>query len=233
VLVEADDPPYDPRLWCYRLDGRHFVAGRALSNGGNAIAALERTLRLPPREQREHALAELAPDAHGLTVLPWLIRERGPGPQPGGGAAMVGQRPGTTPLDVLRAWMEAIAFRIALVADAAAEALGPPERIVAGGGALHASAVWREILADVIGCPLVLSPADESSARGAALLALEWLGEKPDVPRAADLDGVNVRPDPERHLRYHAARARQARFADALGGDPMAHAVQPSGGRRT
>jgi gluconokinase len=233
VLVEADEPPYDPRLWCYRLDRRRFVAGRALSNGGNAIAALERTLRLPSRGERERALAGLAPDAHGLTVLPWLIRERGPGSQPGGGAAVIGQRPGTTPIDLLRAWMEAIAYRIALVADAAADALGAPERIVAGGGALNASAVWREILADVIGCPLVPSPADETAARGAALVALEWLGETPDVPCAADLDGVIVRPDPERHLRYRAARARQSHLAEALGGDPMAHTVQPSHGGRT
>src|SRR5438477_2814245 len=44
VLYATDDPPVVAGGWTYRLDARRVVAGGALSNGGNVIAWLARTL---------------------------------------------------------------------------------------------------------------------------------------------------------------------------------------------
>jgi len=53
---------------------------------------------------------------------------------------------------------------------------------VSGGGAK--SRLWRQILADVIGAPLVTTSSTEGAAYGAALLAAVGVGVYPDVPTA-------------------------------------------------
>lgn len=217
ALLRSAEPVVMPALWCYRLDARRVVVGRALSNGGNAIATLERWLRLPPPAAREAALAAMPPDAHGLTVLPTLVGERGPDPAAAGpGAAVAGLRAATAPLELLRAWMEAIALRIGEIAAALEVACGAPERVLAGGGALRGSPAWRQIVADVLGRPVHLVAPRETAARGAALLALERLGRLEDALTQPPPAAEEIRPEPARHQRYRSAAERQQALAAAL-----------------
>src|SRR2546427_173211 len=60
-----------------------------------------------------------------------------------------------------------------------------------GGGAK--SALGRKMLADILGCRIARTPADEGPAYGAALLAGVAAGMYPDVERACDR--IGVRPD--------------------------------------
>jgi gluconokinase len=227
VMEARTEPVVAPGLWCYRLDRRRVVVGRALSNGGNVVAALDRFLRLPPPSEREPALAAMEPDAHGLTVLPRLVGERGPDAREVPGAVVVGQTSATRPIELLRAWLEAVGLRIGDAARALEATFGEAEVVVAGGGALNASPAWRQILADVLGRRLVLSGADETSARGAALVALESLGLLPDALAVSAPDGIEVRPDPEHHRRYRRAAERQRSLDDILAAARVARTVQP------
>ena len=77
VLWKADSVEIPDGPWCYRADEKRFVMGGALSDGGNLVAWLRETLRLP--EETERLLAGMKPDSHGLTFLPLLAGERGPG----------------------------------------------------------------------------------------------------------------------------------------------------------
>jgi gluconokinase len=201
-------------LWCYRLDGRRLVMGRALSNAGNGVAWLRESWRLPPEAEAEAQVAAMEPDAHGLVVVPLLLGERAPGWERWRGASVLGLTRATRPEEVLRAWLEAVSYRVAGALDALEEVLGPVSQVVASGGAMHASPAWRRILADVLGRRVVLSGEQEETSRGAALVALERLGALPreacDPPAEDPCD-----PDPARHARYRDARARQAR-AEAL-----------------
>jgi gluconokinase len=66
------------------------------------------------------------------------------------------------------------------------------------------------MLADVLERPLTLSGVTEASTRGAAVLALERLGERPGpAPR-----GETFAPRPERAAVYRAARERQRALYD-------------------
>jgi gluconokinase len=156
----------------------------------------------------------MEPDAHGLVVVPLLLGERAPGWERWRGASVLGLTRATRPEEVLRAWLEAVSYRVAGALDALEEVLGPVSQVVASGGAMHASPAWRRILADVLGRRVVLSGEQEETSRGAALVALERLGALPreacDPPAEDPCD-----PDPARHARYRDARARQAR-AEAL-----------------
>jgi gluconokinase len=77
VVWETDDVDVPAQLWCYRVDGRRFVMGGALSNGGNLYAWLSRVLDLPA--DAEALLATRPAAGHGLTMLPLLAGERSPG----------------------------------------------------------------------------------------------------------------------------------------------------------
>ena len=135
VLWRTDELPEITRgLWRYRADAQRVVIGGSLSDGGSVVAWLQRLTRLPEdAAEAERAIAAMEPDAHGLTVLPLLSGERGPGWSDAAGATIGGLTPATEPLDLLRAGLRG--GRAALPPDRAraAEAL-PGERDVVGTG---------------------------------------------------------------------------------------------------
>jgi gluconokinase len=195
VVFEAARAEVRQGLFLYRLDDRRFVEGGSLSDGGNLYAWLERTLRLPG----EPTLGP--PDAHGLTFLPLLGGERSPGWNGRARGAIRGLTFDTTPDELLQAGLEGVALRFAEVA----ELVGPVEEVVATGSALLRNTAWTQIVADALGRPLTLSPVEDASARGAAVVALEWLGERPHDPPPGEV----VEPRPEGVEAYRAARERQ------------------------
>jgi gluconokinase len=163
-------------LWCYHADYQRFVIGGALSEGGNLFAWMRHNFQLPSVEDSEEELSRLEPDGHGLTVLPFLTGERSPGWNASARAAIVGLSLDTTPLEILRAGLESIAYRFGILHSIMAEALPPAFQIIASGGALLNSPTWMQILADVLNRPVTASAEGETTSRGAALLALEQLG---------------------------------------------------------
>lgn len=214
LRVMTPEPPRPPGgLWRYRLDRRLSLVGGATSEGGNVYAWCRRVLSLG--DDVETALAGLAPDAHGLTVLPFLAGERSPGWRGDRRAAIAGLGLETTPLHILRAALEAVALRLALVYDRLAPCARADHAIVASGGALADSPTWAQMIADALGRPITLSREREATSRGVALLTLQALGRRGDLASAAEL-GETLLPDAARHARYREALARQQRLAERV-----------------
>jgi gluconokinase len=209
-------PPWG--LWRYRLDVRRSVAGGSLSEGGDVYAWCAGALDLDAPDAVERALLAAADAEHGLTVLPLLAGERSPGWSPRARGAIAGLSLATTAVDILRASLESVALRLALIYDLLAPLAAPEHQIVASGGALVRSAAWVQMIADALGRPLVLAREREASSRGAALLAAAALGRGGGFGEAA-LEGVRVEPHAARHRRFGELRARQARLYAALVGD--------------
>jgi len=187
VLREGPVDRVPDALWLYRVDARRTVAGRALSNAGNVFAWLRRTLRLPRGDRLEALLAETedAPPP-ALHVIPALVGERPPLSSRGEMASMAGMTIDTAPVDVWRAWMLALAGRVAEAVAAVEAEYGRADQVVASGGALHASEAFRRAVERAIGRPLPLSGDADETARGAALLALERLGISNPSTRPVD-----------------------------------------------
>ncbi len=218
LRVAAPDLGAPPRgLWRYRVDRRLALVGGALSEGGNVYAWCRELLRLPDDAAVERALAAREPDAHGLTVLPFIAGERAPGWRGDHRASITGLALDTGPLDVLAAALEAVALRVALVYDLLRPLALPGHTIVASGGAIARSRAWARTIADALGQPLVLMQEEEATSRGVALLALEALGRAPDLGVAALPAGETIDPDPAHHARYRAALERQRRLDARLG----------------
>lgn len=202
--------------WCYRVDEHRFVLGCADSNGGNLFAWLHNTLRLPPKGETERLLSEMTADGHGLTVLPFIAGERGPGYAAHARAAVLGLSQATQPIEILRAGLEAVALRFALMYGIVTSVLPEPNQAIATGGGLERSPAWAQIVADALGRPLVASGEREASSRGAALLALERLGAIENVETTPTALRGPYEPNAEAHTRLMAAQERHRHFYQRL-----------------
>ncbi len=212
VVVSPEQAAPPPALWLYLLDARRGLLGGALSEGGNMLAWMGETLRLPPLKDAEPQVAALPPDGHGLTILPFISGERSPGWHAEARAVIAGLHAQTTPAEMLRAALESLAYQLAQVYDQLLVALDTRDarpQLIGSGGALLNSPTIQHILADTLGTPLYPLLEREASARGVALLALEALGVIPDIAQAKTALGDPIKPDPRRGHVYRQAMARQ------------------------
>jgi xylulokinase len=115
--------------------------------------------------------AEISPGSEGLFFLPYLSGERTPHPDPLARAAFVGLTVRHSLPYLTRAVLEGVAFGLRDSMELIREAgLGQITQVrVSGGGAR--SALWRQILADVLAVELATVNTTEGAAFGAALLA--------------------------------------------------------------
>jgi gluconokinase len=227
VCWQADSVKVPRGLWCYRANRRYFVMGGALSNGGDVYAWCQKTLRLENRDDEEAdnkgaeaeietRLAEMEADGHGLTVLPFFSGERSTGWADYARAAVIGMSLNTEPMDILRASLEAVSYRFAAIHDLLSEAMPRAEQLVASGGGLLRSPAWTQIMADVMGVPVVASAVPEASSRGAALLALQAFGHIPELNAVPAPLGEVYEPNAANYERYQRGRERQQRLYDLL-----------------
>jgi gluconokinase len=151
----------------------------------------------------------MEPDSHGLTVLPFLAGERAPGWAGHARGAIDGLSLATTPLEILRAAMEAVAYRLFLVFEMLRPLVPGDPLVVASGGALLRSPAWLQIVTDVLGRPVAACGVAEATSRGAALLALEALGAVRDLEEIPHFIQSPYLPDSRRQARYRRAIERQ------------------------
>ena len=200
-------------LWAYRLDREHAVLGGALSNGGNFRRWLSELTGTFGDTAATRAVAKLPPDGHGLTLLPFVAGERSPGWHPDATGAVTGLTLATSAIDLVRAGLEAVAYRFAQIYDALLPITTPDHQIVANGGAIVSSPEWTQIIASVLNRDILTLPAgDEATARGAALMALRTAGVLPDLASVPDpaLLGSLVPARADHVATYRTARERQS-----------------------
>ncbi|MBN1680322.1 MAG: xylulokinase, partial [Anaerolineae bacterium] len=142
---------------------------------------------------------DILPGAEGLIFLPYLSGERTPHPDPLARGAFIGLTVRHTRPHMTRAVMEGVAFGLRdgfeLIKNSEAGLIN--EVRVSGGGSK--SPTWRQIMADVLHVPLIVTEAVEGAAYGAALLAGVGGGVWPDVKTATEATvtlGERVDPGP-------------------------------------
>ena len=219
VAVNAGSVDIPDGLFCYRLDAARFLVGGAFANGGNVFAWAQKTLQVGDMKAAARAAATLPPDGHGLTVLPLWAGERSPGWHAEARATITGMNLHTTPADILRASLEAVAYTFGSLHERLLRQYPTATQIIVSGGALTHDPTWTQIMADTFGLPVVTSRVFEASSRGAALLALNALGLISDLNDVPAYLGKTYAPDPANHEIYKQAQARQeALYAQMLGG---------------
>lgn len=216
VLYPAERVTIPDDLWCYRLDRKRFVMGGAFSDGGDVAVWMRNTLQFEERKTTPSDVEKMAPDSHGLTFLPFLAGERSPGWQPQRRATLHGLTTSTTPAKILRAGMEAVALRFALVHRSLRASFPRATEIVAGGGGFKQAPFWAQITADALGVPLNLSDEAEATSRGAAAVALRAVGVLSDESDLPAPPTHTLEPNMTNHDVYQIALARQQALYEAL-----------------
>ena len=213
-LVPEPAPTVPSGLFAFRVDEERSLVGGQLSEGGGVLRAISRLLsRSPTRLAVDAQLLE--PDAHGLTVLPFLAGERSPGYHAGASGTITGLTLTTDPAAIYRATLESLAYRFAAIDELLSGVVDTAPRIVVAGGALTTSSLWTGLLADVLGRPIAVTRVPEASSRGAALLALERV-RAVVTARAAPVASRTIVPDPTRSGRYLDGRRRHEALYDRL-----------------
>jgi xylulokinase len=139
--------------------------------------------------------------SNGLTFLPHLMGERGPTADPCAVGVLYGLSLAHGRAEIARAVLEGCACQLRRIIEALEVTVG--ELVTVGGGAK--SRRWLQIIADVIGLPLLVPRVVEAGALGAAILAAVGIGCHPSVEEAAGewvrIAG-HVEPDAAAHAAY-------------------------------
>jgi len=150
-------------------------------------------------------LAESVPiGSDRLLFLPYLMGERSPHPDPDARGVFFGLSGVHGRANLIRAVREGVAFSQLECVEVFRE-MGVPvgDMMLTGGGAK--SPVWRQMLADLYGCPVSIPASDEGAALGAAILAGVGTGIFSSLPEACGQligKGETVEPDEERGKAY-------------------------------
>lgn len=167
--------------------------------------------------------SRVSPGSDGLLFLPFLVGERVPN-LPHATGSLLGLRPGLINAGHLfRAAIEGTSLGLARGVERMKElGLTPSSVSVVGGGSKNA--LWRQILADMLGVPAVALLEPESAALGGALQAL-WVKRRADGEDvSADevarpyiaYDSSPCDPNPQHHRIYREALQRFNEQTDLL-----------------
>ncbi|WP_299036385.1 gluconokinase [uncultured Pseudokineococcus sp.] len=232
LRVVVDRPGVDPagRTFCYALTDDLWAVGGAITNGGvvlrwvgDALAPDMEVLADELGDEPEESLTDLAslapPGSGGLLMLPYLLSERAPYWTALPRGAYIGLQRHHRREHLVRAALEGVCQQLALVLASLREAGHEVTEVRATGGFAR-SAVWRQMLADVLGMDVSFPSGTQGSGYGAAVIAMTALGMVPSVEVAADRVEVShvVRPDPAASAIYAKLLPVHAGVYDALEG---------------
>jgi xylulokinase len=164
-----------PRSWC--------ITGCMLSAGGSLKWVRDTLFTGVAYEELMYEASKAPAGSGGLVFLPYLTGERCPHPDPSARGGWIGLTSRHTRGHLVRSVVEGVSFGMGEILDIVRgmgiEAKGVR---ISGGGAK--SPMWRQLLADVFGVPVVMTNSEEGPSHGAALLAGVGAGVWGSVPEA-------------------------------------------------
>ncbi len=220
VVIKESRVTIPAGIWCYRVNRERFILGGAVSNGGEVFRWATRTLQLPA--DAEEQIAQREPGIHGLTMLPYFAGERSPYWRPDLRATIAGMSLATKPIDILQACLESVSLRFKQIYMLLRRPFDAPEQVIASGGALLRSKVWKQMMSDSLGHSIVECLVGEASSRGAAMIAAEQMGLLSDLDEVPLELGATITPKEEHVAGYERMFGLDAHLFDALYG---AHSV--------
>jgi xylulokinase len=197
VFATTDGPTIEPHgrvhAFCHAVPERWHMMGVMLSAAGSLRWLRDAVAPDRSFEDLVEGAAQAEPGSDGLLFLPYLTGERTPYPDPLARGAFVGLTIRHDLRHLTRAVLEGVAFGLRDGLDLmVGVGLDKPTEIRASGGGIR-SALWRQILADVMGAGIATVSTEEGAAYGAALLAAVGTGWFTTVEQACE---TLVKPTP-------------------------------------
>jgi xylulokinase len=188
VFATTDRPLYEPHgrvhAFCHAVPGRWHMMSVMLSAAGSLRWFRDTLAPGMAFDALAGEAGKVPPGSDGLLFLPYLSGERSPHPDPLARGAFVGLTLRHDRRHLTRAVLEGVAFGLRDGLDLMLEAgLPRPSQVRASGGGT-ASALWRQILADILEAEIATVETTEGAAYGAALLGAVGSGWYPTVEAA-------------------------------------------------
>jgi len=208
VFAHMEKVAYDPagrvHTFCHAVKGKWHVMG--VTQGAGLSLQWFRNQFAPGADydalMQEAATAPAG--SEGLYWLPYLMGERTPLLDPEARGGWIGITAKHRRADLIRALIEGVSYSQRDCLDIV-ESLGVAVTSVRASGGGAKSPFWRQVLADVLGKPVVTLASQEGSALGAALLAMVGTGEFGDVAETCDaLIRETGRVDPGQNAALYA-----------------------------
>ena len=184
IALTSQRPIYDESMRTFNF--AHIIPNKimpcgTMQAGGSSYSWLKRELAAYEsyRAQEEgkniyelmNDLAQKAPvGANGLIYLPYLLGERSPRWNSDAKGAFIGLKMETKKEDIFRSVLEGVSFNLNVILDCFKNHITIDQMTIIGGGAK--GELWRQIMADVYGMP-VIKPnyLEEATSMGAAITA--------------------------------------------------------------
>ncbi len=178
IFVVHDQPVVDHDMrvhtFTHAVSDRYYQIGCMLTG----TRAFDWVLRLFGLDIQD---APIADSSAGLLFAPYLVGERTPHADTAVRGMFAGISPDHDRSHFIRAVMEGTAFALR---DAHRIAGGTSVRVTGGG---MKSPAWRQIVADILGVPVITTDrSDEGAAYGSAILAAVGIGVFPSIQAATD-----------------------------------------------
>jgi gluconokinase len=193
------------RTFCYHVAGSSYIIGGATNNGGIVLQWLRDSLFAgrgsatgsvkETYEELLGAASRVSPGAGGLVFLPFLTGERAPIYNSEARGTYFGVHLGHRQEHFLRAGLEGVMLAVLSVAEALKDLAGPAREVRVSGGFAR-SRLWLQMLADMLGQEVSVPRVTEASALGAAVIAMQGLGEIADWSRVKEWAPIVERLDP-------------------------------------
>ncbi len=194
MFIHSDEPQYDTagrlHTFCHAVHGKWHMMGVTLSAAGSLQWFMENVLKelsakrgADPYQLLNAEAAKVSAGSNGLLFLPYLAGERTPHADPLARGAFIGLTNAHQRGHMARAVMEGVAMSLRESLEIIKQ-LGVPvkEMRVSGGGAK--SALWKQIIADVMNQAACTMNAEQGPAFGVALLAAVGCGEFKNIEEA-------------------------------------------------
>ena len=222
------DPAGRLHAYCHASPGVWHLMGVMLSAGGS-LRWYRDTVAREPYEVLLDEAARVEPGCEGLLFLPYLCGERTPHADPLARGAFVGLTLRHGRSHLTRAVLEGVTFGLRDSLELVGGLGVAVGRVrVSGGGAR--SAMWRQLMADILGVEIATVNVTQGAAFGAALLAGVGVGVWPgvvDAARSVVRETGLLHPGPDRAV-YDECYRRYRALYPALA--PVFAATGPGGG---
>jgi xylulokinase len=211
ILIAVDNARPDARLF---LD-RHVIPGRFMPNGCMAatgamlnwivggFAAGEVAGRADPHAHLDRLADAIPAGSEGVFLLPYFLGEKSPIHDPLARGTISGLSLNHGVGHLWRAALEGAGYAFRHHIEVFRELGYPVRRLLASDGGAR-SAVWMQIVADIIGMPVQMLEGHPGSCLGAAWVAAIGTGASTDWAGASALvrRGLTVQPDPAHAATY-------------------------------
>ncbi len=216
LLLNSDKPVFDVRS--YLAPGRHVIPGKwglmsSLPAAGAGVRWLGEAFGKHVYrgfdegsfyESIEREAGSISPGSEGLFFVPHFLGSTAPTWQSSSKAAILGLSLHHQPAHLFRALLEGIGYEVAWNVETFRD-LGIEPRSVCMTGGASRSALWPQIISDILGMPIRIPRIQEAACIGAAAIAAVGSGSSPNYREAVDAiapDSLAVYPDEERSERY-------------------------------